>query len=41
MADKSTIKVVCRLRPENAKELAGDYKRCVEFTDQEIQVQVV
>jgi hypothetical protein len=41
MSDKGTIKVVCRLRPENTKELTGDYKRCVEFGREEIKVQVL
>ena len=40
MLDKGTIKVVCRLRPENAKELSGDYTRCVDFSDEDIAVKV-
>ena len=40
MANRDSIKVVCRVRPENKLELAGNYQRCVEHTNKEIKVNV-
>ena len=40
MANRDSIKVVCRVRPENKLELAGNYQRCVEHTDKDIKVTV-
>ena len=40
MSSRDSIKVVCRIRPENAIEKGGSYKRCVEHTKQDIQVTV-
>jgi len=40
MSDKATIKVVCRFRPENTRELTGNYTRCVQFDTEQIQIQV-
>jgi len=39
MSSRDRIKVVCRIRPENAIELQGAYKRCVEYTDTAISVE--
>ena len=36
---RDSIKVVCRIRPENQLELGGSYSRCVEYTDKEIAVE--
>jgi hypothetical protein len=33
MAARDRIKVVCRIRPENAIEREGNYKRCVTYDD--------
>lgn len=38
-SQRDTIKVVCRIRPENQIELSGSYARCVEYTDKEICVE--
>lgn len=35
---RDRIKVVCRIRPENKIELAGDYKRCVTYSGCDITV---
>ena len=40
MANRDSIKVVCRIRPENAIELGGAYKRCVEHSEKDISVSV-
>lgn len=40
MANRESIKVVCRIRPENAIEQGGGYKRCVEHTEKDISVAV-
>ena len=40
MANRDSIKVVCRVRPENQIELSGNYQRCVEHTDKDIKVNV-
>ena len=40
MASRDSIKVVCRIRPENALEMAGSYKRCVEHNDKDISISV-
>ena len=37
--DRDTIKVVCRIRPENHLELGGNYYRCVEYTEKNICVE--
>lgn len=37
---RDTIKVVCRLRPENATEKAGGYKICVSHTKESVKVNV-
>jgi hypothetical protein len=39
MANRDRIKVVCRIRPENAIEKSGNYKRCVEFDTKNISVE--
>lgn len=36
---RDTIKVVCRIRPENHLEMDGNYSRWVEYTDKEIWVE--
>jgi len=38
MSNRDRIKVVCRIRPENAIETAGSYRRCVTFSDNNITV---
>lgn len=40
MSSRDSIKVVCRIRPENAIEQTGGYKRCVEHTDKDISINV-
>ena len=40
MASRDSIKVVCRIRPENALEMGGNYKRCVEHTKTDVSVSV-
>ena len=40
MSSRDTIKVVCRMRPENKLELAGNYERCLEFDKKNIDVKV-
>jgi hypothetical protein len=39
MSARDRIKVVCRIRPENKIEKAGNYKSCVEFDDTNISVE--
>ena len=39
MASRDRIKVVCRIRPENKLEIAGAYKRCVEYDSKNISVE--
>lgn len=41
MSNRDRIKVVCRIRPENAIEIAGKYARCVAFDDKNISVDCV
>ena len=36
---RDRIKVVCRIRPENALETQGAYGRCVTFDDTNISVE--
>ena len=38
MSSRDRIKVVCRIRPENAIEKAGNYSRCVEFDGPKISI---
>jgi len=38
MSNRDAIKVVCRIRPENAIENKGGYKRCVVYDDTKIEV---
>ena len=38
MSSRDSIKVVCRIRPENAIEQGGGYKRCVEHNKYDISV---
>ena len=40
MSSRDSIKVVCRIRPENAIEQGGGYKRCVEHNKFDIAVTV-
>lgn len=40
MSNRDSIKVVCRIRPENAIESTGGYKRCVEHNTKDISVSV-
>ena len=40
MSNRDSIKVVCRVRPLNAIELEGNYKRCVEHNNRDISVTV-
>jgi len=40
MTTRDSIKVVCRIRPENAIEIGGSYKRCVEHNKHDISVTV-
>lgn len=40
MSSRDSIKVVCRIRPENAIEQTGGYKRCVEHNKVDISVNV-
>jgi hypothetical protein len=35
---KETIKVLCRLRPENAREKESGYKNCVNYGKDTIKV---
>jgi len=37
---RESIKVVCRIRPENRIETEGNYPRCVTYTDEAISVSV-
>lgn len=39
MSTRDRIKVVCRIRPENAIEKAGNYARCVTYDDYNITVE--
>ena len=39
MSSRDRIKVVCRIRPENKIELAGNYPRCVDFTRTNINIE--
>jgi hypothetical protein len=41
MSARDRIKVVCRIRPENKLELAGNYKRCVNYDSTNISVDCV
>lgn len=36
---RDRIKVVCRIRPENAIERSGNYERCVEFDNYNISIE--
>lgn len=38
MSTRDRIKVVCRIRPENAIEKAGAYSRCVTFDKLNISI---
>jgi hypothetical protein len=40
MSNRDSIKVVCRIRPENAIEKQGAYQKCVEHDSTQIQVTV-
>jgi kinesin family protein 5 len=40
MANRDSIKVVCRIRPENEIEKKGAYRRCVEHDDKQIEIAV-
>ena len=40
MSSRDSIKVVCRIRPENAIEQGGGYKRCVEHNKFDINISV-
>ena len=40
MSSRDSIKVVCRIRPENAIEQTGGDKRCVEHNKVDISVNV-
>jgi len=35
---RDSIKVVCRIRPENAIEKTGNYERCVEYDNINISI---
>ena len=39
MSNRDRIKVVCRIRPENAIEKAGKYARCVTFDGPHIAIE--
>lgn len=39
MSTRDRIKVVCRIRPENAIEKAGNYSRCVTYDQYNISVE--
>jgi kinesin family member 5 len=39
-ATRDSIKVVCRIRPENAIEREGNYNRVVQFTETDIRIEV-
>lgn len=38
MSTRDRIKVVCRIRPENAIERTGNYARCVTYDKTNISV---
>ena len=40
MTSRDSIKVVCRIRPENAIETSGAYKHCVKHNEYDISVNV-
>jgi hypothetical protein len=40
-SNRDRIKVVCRIRPENAIEKSGNYKRCVEYDQKNISVECI
>lgn len=40
-SNRDRIKVVCRIRPENAIEKAGSYKQCVEYDSTNISVECI
>ena len=40
MANRDSIKVVCRIRPENEIEKKGSYRRCVEHDEKRIEINV-
>jgi hypothetical protein len=40
MSNRDSIKVVCRIRPENAIEMGGSYKKCLQHTDKDITISV-
>jgi hypothetical protein len=40
-SNRDRIKVVCRIRPENAIEKSGNYKRCVEYDRTNISVECI
>jgi hypothetical protein len=39
MSNRDRIKVVCRIRPENKIEIAGNYPRCVGFDRTHINIE--
>ena len=39
MSNRDRIKVVCRIRPENAIEIAGKYKRCLEWDNSNVSIE--
>ena len=40
MSSRDSIKVVCRIRPENAIESGGGYRHCVKHNEYDISVNV-
>ena len=41
MSSRDRIKVVCRIRPENKIEIAGNYPRCVTFDKHNISINCI
>lgn len=39
-SNRESIKVVCRIRPENELEKKGSYRRCVEHDEKQIEISV-
>ena len=37
---KDSVKVVCRIRPENHIETSGSYKKVLKYTETDIQIEV-
>jgi hypothetical protein len=38
---RESIKVVCRLRPENTKEKESGCKQCITYTKETIKINVI